>query len=390
MAETQYQGHGAKKLTAQVRFDGGVNFETLTGNKTLTNKSANFHKLNGGLSDRVVTLPTGTAEHAGTVFWFANVGTTNKITVKTAAAATVLDLVVGMSGAVGMDGEGNWGLLQTAIASPTDFGSGGLKTDSITESTATGGITVVGATTVSGGFTEKITGTINHATNNFRALWSKASAITTARTGGIVSAVMGELVGFATDTSGAKYAAFNGLAPTANGGSALYVWGYVAAGYTYLLDLTAVATGEALIQLNDNLAIALEVKEAANSYLKFVTANAAELIVTGVPFKLGSKLISIPDTIQDVAGAGGTITLPSAGIVKRLSATGSAGTGTILTAGVDGQIIHLFNITGNSITFAASGTSHVALGATCVIPALSAKSFVYDGVSSLWYSFGPT
>lgn len=111
MAETTYQGRAKNKLTAQVAFDGGVSIETLSAGKTLTNKSANFQKLDGGTSDRDITLPAGTAEFAGTVFWIFNVGTTNKLSVKTAAGALVLDVPQGTSAKFGMSGEGTWAAL---------------------------------------------------------------------------------------------------------------------------------------------------------------------------------------------------------------------------------------------------------------------------------------
>lgn len=159
---------------------------------------------------------------------------------------------------------------------------GAISVGTITEAVAGAGVTVSGAATGSATFTEKVSGTINHATNLFAAMWSVATAITTARTGGIMSAFKASLVGLAGDTSSAKMVAFEGLAPTANGGSAKYIWGYVAAGYAYLLDLTAVATGEAIIALKDNLASALEIKEAATSYLKWVTTDGSEAVAAGV------------------------------------------------------------------------------------------------------------
>ncbi len=152
----------------------------------------------------------------------------------------------------------------------------------LAESVVGAGITITGAATASASFAAKIAGTINHATNNYRAVWGKASAITTARTAGTVAAFVAELVGFATDTSGATYVAYDGIAPTANGGSAVYVWGRIAAGYAALLDLTGVATGEAIIKLKDNLAVAAAFKVAATAYLTFVTTDGAESVAAGV------------------------------------------------------------------------------------------------------------
>lgn len=231
---------------------------------------------------------------------------------------------------------------------------------------------------------------INHATNAFNAAEFHATQLTAARTAGLVGAVKAGCTSLAGDNTTTPYCDFLAATPTDGGGTATHSAFYVASGHDRAMDLTNCATGEALFALCDNLAIAAEWKEGANSYLKFITTNAGEAVAVNQPLKVANKIYSIPATVQDVAGAGGTITLPAAGFVQRVSATGGAGTGTILTAGTDGQIVQILNIAGNSITFAASGTSHVALGATCVIPALSVKQFIYDGVSSLWYSHGPT
>jgi hypothetical protein len=94
-------------------------------------------------------------------------------------------------------------------------------------------------------------------------------------------------------------------------------------------------------------------------------------------------------TVQNVA-TGNTITLPTGGKNKRLSASAGAATGVILTAGtVDGQELTLFNIEAtNTITMAAAGTSNVADGASCVIGALRAIHLTWDSVSARWYRTG--
>jgi hypothetical protein len=93
--------------------------------------------------------------------------------------------------------------------------------------------------------------------------------------------------------------------------------------------------------------------------------------------------------VQDIA-TGNTITLPTGGFTKRLSASGGAATGVILTAGTtDGQLLALFNIEAtNTITFAAAGTSNVADGTGAIIAALQAMILVWDTTSSRWYRQG--
>jgi hypothetical protein len=94
-------------------------------------------------------------------------------------------------------------------------------------------------------------------------------------------------------------------------------------------------------------------------------------------------------TVQNIA-TGNTITLPTGGKNKRLSASGGAATGVILTAGsVDGQELTLFNLEAtNTITFAAAGTSNVADGTSAVIPALRAIRLTWDATSARWYRTG--
>jgi hypothetical protein len=78
----------------------------------------------------------------------------------------------------------------------------------------------------------------------------------------------------------------------------------------------------------------------------------------------------------------GTIAVPGLSISR--VTTSAAVTGVILASGtVNGQIVTVINESANSITFAASGTSHVADGTSDVIAATSARSFVWNG--SLWY-----
>lgn len=104
---------------------------------------------------------------------------------------------------------------------------------------------------------------------------------------------------------------------------------------------------------------------------------------------LGGAVDSPMTSAQDIA-TGGTITLPTTGMNKALDATAGAATGAILTAGtVAGQFVILHNKhASNSITFAAAGTSNVADGTGCAIPALKAKAFTWDATASRWFAWG--
>ena len=68
--------------------------------------------------------------------------------------------------------------------------------------------------------------------------------------------------------------------------------------------------------------------------------------------------------------------------------SGSAVTGMILESlgsNVHGGICTVINYGTNTITFAASGTSHVANGTACTIPATTATTFWWDYLLGLWY-----
>jgi hypothetical protein len=64
----------------------GVNAETIAGDKTLVLSDSTFQIINGGGSDRDVTLP---AETDGIWFWVKNSGATNALVVKDVGAATI-------------------------------------------------------------------------------------------------------------------------------------------------------------------------------------------------------------------------------------------------------------------------------------------------------------
>lgn len=89
---------------------------------------------------------------------------------------------------------------------------------------------------------------------------------------------------------------------------------------------------------------------------------------------------------QSVA-TGNTIT--TVGIGAARVTTSGAVTGVILQAGAyPGQVVTVINESANSITFAASGTSHVADGVSDVIGANTARGFVWDSGPALWYRLG--
>lgn len=83
----------------------------------------------------------------------------------------------------------------------------------------------------------------------------------------------------------------------------------------------------------------------------------------------------------------GTVTTSGVGVARVAGAL--AVTGVILQSGTQaGQICTVVNEAANNITFAASGTSHVADGTSDIIAGNTARRFVWDSGTSLWYRCG--
>lgn len=98
----------------------------------------------------------------------------------------------------------------------------------------------------------------------------------------------------------------------------------------------------------------------------------------------GIQALGHSDVTAQAIATSGTITLAGY-VVTRLAPTGNV-TGVIMPAGTQaGQRVILLNESAFSITFAASGTSHVAGGTGVVIAANSKLELIYDGSTSLWY-----
>lgn len=117
-------------------------------------------------------------------------------------------------------------------------------------------------------------------------------------------------------------------------------------------------------------------------------AVPSEFAVSGSPVA-GSGTITVTKVQSATAPAvvtSGTIT--TAGIRVARVSPAAAVTGIILQGGTYGaQEVTVVNeaTAANSITFAASGTSHVSLGVAVIIPGLAKMDFIWDSVTSLWY-----
>ena len=105
---------------------------------------------------------------------------------------------------------------------------------------------------------------------------------------------------------------------------------------------------------------------------------------------IGTLKEAVNQGTAQALSTGNTITLPANTGIVRVSAA-AAVTGIILPAGtIDGQTITVIHISAaaNTITFAASGTSHVADGASDVITGPSCRVFKWSAQDSLWYKVG--
>lgn len=100
----------------------------------------------------------------------------------------------------------------------------------------------------------------------------------------------------------------------------------------------------------------------------------------------GNLAIEIQSTTAPAVANNGTIT--TAGVSVARVAPAGAVTGVILAVGTTGgQVCTVVNesVAASTVTFAASGTSNVADGVASVIAGLTARTFVWDSSTALWY-----
>ena len=137
-----YNASGKKVLTAQVAYKGGINIETLAAGVTMDAQSSNLQILNPNGSNRTIVLP---AEETNDGLWFSfrNSGSSGNLVITDDASSTILTLNPGESGTVGCDGSA-WAKAFEGTPALADFGSTGMKTDIVAESTSGSGVTVDG------------------------------------------------------------------------------------------------------------------------------------------------------------------------------------------------------------------------------------------------------
>lgn len=207
-------------------------------------------------------------------------------------------LAMRSSGKLYVKRSGAYKAVITDGAGGNDFGTAGILTDKIVNSTANTGIDVDETLNTAGiGFWQTLT--YNLATGSPLGLQGEFVQGVD-RTSGQASAVAAINTSRAGD-SGGTYVDFLARAPVDGGGAVTHTAFKVEAGHDRLLDISAAATGDSGIYIGDNLANALQIREGANSYLRFVTTDNAEAIERGVPMHPGSANV---DRITDPGDAG--------------------------------------------------------------------------------------
>jgi len=92
---------------------------------------------------------------------------------------------------------------------------------------------------------------------------------------------------------------------------------------------------------------------------------------------------TVSATAVAIAASG---TIATAGIdVSRVAPTGNVASIVLASGTVTGQTCQVVNESAFTVTFAASGTSHVADGVSAIIAANRKMDFTWDGGTSLWY-----
>jgi parallel beta-helix repeat protein len=131
------------------------------------------------------------------------------------------------------------------------------------------------------------------------------------------------------------------------------------------------------------------IQESGSSDNNYFSGNILTNNINGPITTVGAHSIFEPQQITAAPQAlSSTNTITNAGFrILRVTAA-AAVTGIILPVGsYYGQQVTVINesIAANTVTMAASGTSNVADGVSCVIAGLTQKTFYWDNGTSLWY-----
>lgn len=221
-----------------LKHDDCYNAQTLAANKTIAVTEAQFQALDPGGANRNVTLP---AEEQNVGLWYCIFNTADaaeNLVVKNDAAATITTVNRGEFAIVACDGSA-WAVVASTGNAGSDFGSAGISTDVIAESTAAAGVTVDGvllkdnAVTASGGVTANltgdvtgnVTGNVSGSSGSCTGNSATATTATTATTANSIAAASVYAGGEQTGTGAEQIFAHGlGAAPSA-------VWAVATAGH---------------------------------------------------------------------------------------------------------------------------------------------------------------
>lgn len=269
----------------------GVGVATLSATRTLNGTSAQFQSLTASGADRNVVFPALGGNGAGQWFVVRNAGASNNVVCKKSDGSTTIATLAPGQWAIIVSGKVSgvldWYVLADAVSLVSLTLTGALTAVGITNNSTldqNGNIDHDTTQAASGAGLDTLT-QVSSATGSPDAVVVGLTQITNNRTAGTATAVDITVTGRAGDTSGGTYEGIRGTF-AASGGSAVSIFAKVAAGWSRLLDLTDVATGEADVVVKDNLADAFGIREAANYYLKVVTTTGAQLLEFAKPVKL--------------------------------------------------------------------------------------------------------
>lgn len=213
---------------------------------------------------------------------------------------------------------------------------------------------------LSAGVGTSLAATVRNATATVKAATATITAETTARTGGVATALEATCVGLAGDTSGASYVALS-VDVTKNGGSAVATALKVGDGFDAVLDVSACETGEADVVIGDNLAVALQVRESTNAYLTVRTTNNSEALLLGKLTLFSFQQIDMADAaVQLVLGTAGAGEVKLTGQVLAIdpNSGGASEDLTLPTATtLAGLMVWIKNIGSQSIVVKYSGST---------------------------------
>ncbi len=335
-----------------------------------------------------VTLDTIIGATATGMTVTAKVGATNTIgnaiTVKAGAGgatnATGGAAIFG-GGAGAGTGSGGAATLSGGVASGGATGNGGAASVTGGASTATNGTGGAIAITAGLGTGSGSGGAVAELCGAAGATGAGGAYTATAGRGGSTSGAAGTVI----ITAGA-----GGASATVNGGVAHLIGGASGAGATGNGGVAKILAGAAVS--TDGTGGAAQVTGGAGAG---TGSGGAVVLTPGAAGGGGSSTVgnvsvvgpfsSTVGTVQVIAN-GNTITLPTTGFNKLITSSAGSVTGIILTVGrFDGEMLTLIKTDAGSATFATSGTSHVADGASAVLATLTRMTLVWDAGSSLWY-----